>query len=335
MKAEMPQGVAPKLQGRVSGGAGAAIEAAENLSRDVAAGRGGPGLAQSGWGMSTVYGSTYGVSHMKRHQGVPRPRSQSLGPSTKRPYSTTEVPDFAALHEKQRRDRQRYSNRVATQPEPFVFTGPSRSLRSRQPPLLKDPSKDPRYHKKTRARPQSAPGVRPTAAERYAAGVDGAGPAIKALERPPVIGRPGTTAKTLAYQQYRAEELMQKRADRAEKEDRLEKAYRVDPEMHARVRRAVGPVEDPEERLNRKVEDLKQSQRSTKKEKTKELAAMASKVERRPLLMQQTDSVARARRQALFQFRGFLKDAGVENPDAHFEDDELDELDRAKADQDM
>jgi hypothetical protein len=124
---------------------------------------------------------------------------------------------------------------------------------------------------------------------------------------------------------------MERRVRKVQEEEHIEKVRKVDPEFRARVRAAVGPVETVDEVVERQVMQKKQTQRSTMKDKHRDLNDIAQRVNRRPLLMQQTDSVARARRLALFQFRGFLKDAGVANPDAHFQDDELDELDRARA----
>lgn len=325
-KAELPQGL-PNHR-RLPDGAGATIDAAEHLSRDVASGRGGAG--RSGWGMSSVHGSTYGISHLHRHKTPPRTRGQSVDRGATKPFRTTHVPDFEALHAKQKQDRMRYSNREATQPEPFVFSVPGRSLRTRQPPLPKDPSKDPRYRRKPR--PQSAPSQRATAAAMFAAGEEGGSPSIKALQRPPLTGPPRTTAKTLLAQQHTANRLVERRAQKVEKEQLIEQARAVDPEIRRRVVRAVGPVESVEERVERKVTNLKDGQRETMKTQHSNLRDIARRVDRRPLLMQQTDSVARARRAALAQFRGFLKDAGVADPDAHFQDEELDEIDRVRAD---
>lgn len=329
LKAELPKGLPRNSQGRAAAtaaGVGVAIDAAETLSRDVAAGRS-PGGLQRGYGMGKLHGSSYGISHVARHKTPPRVRGHSADRAPNRPFNTTEVPDFAALHAKQRQDRMRYQNRMATQPEPFVLSVPARS--QRKPPPAKDPSKDPRFHRRPRSarRPQSAP----HAAAVFAAGADGGSPSLRALERPPVTGPPRTTAKTLQAQQAVAERLMERRVRKVQEEEHIEKVRKVDPEFRARVRAAVGPVETVDEVVERQVMQKKQTQRSTMKDKHRDLNDIAQRVNRRPLLMQQTDSVARARRLALFQFRGFLKDAGVANPDAHFQDDELDELDRARA----
>lgn len=329
LKAELPQGL-PRRSGSAPG-VYATIDAAENLARDVASGP--TQQAGAGWGMSNVHGSSYGISHITRHKTPPRTRGQSADKAPSRPFGTTEVPDFAALHEKQRRERQKYSNREATQPEPFVFTVPSRSMRARQAPLPKDPANDPRFHRRPRsARARSASGPRPNAAAVFAAGAEGGSPSMMNLQRPPVTGPPRTTAKTLQAQQHVASQLMEKRQQRQQKEQHVEQTKKVNPEIRARVMRAVGPVESIDDMVDRKVTDLRQNQRNTVKMKHKDLQDIANRVQRRPLLMEQTDSIARARRLALFQFRGFLKDAGVANPDAHFQDDELDELDRARAD---
>lgn len=327
LKAEIPTGLPSGAQRRAaSAGAAAAIDAAENLARDVAA-----GASRVGWGVSSLHGSSYGISHVTRHKTPPRMRGQSVDRAAQsRPYSTTEVPDFAALHEKQRRERMKYQNREATQPEPFVFTVPSRSLRMRQAPIPKDPSKDPRFQRRSRnaRRPQSVP----CAAAIFAAGADGGSPSVKALERPSVTGPPRTTAKTLQAQQHVATALRERRRERVEEKTKIENARKVDPEIRARVRAAVGPVETIDEIVEKAVMEKKQTQRNTMSDKRRQIIEMHKKVNRRPLLMQQTDSVARARRLALFQFRGFLKDAGVANIDAHFQDDELDDIDRIRSD---
>jgi hypothetical protein len=164
----------------------------------------------------------------------------------------------------------------------------------------------------------------------FAAGAGGGSSSVKVLERPSFTGPPRTTAKTLQAQQKVASELMERRVKKVQAEHKLETAKRPDPEVRARVRAAVGPVETIDEVVERQVLQKKQSQRSTMNDKHRDLKDMHEKVKRRPLLMCQTDSVARARRLALFQFRGLLKDAGVANPDAHFQDDELDELERVR-----
>lgn len=320
MKAELPRGVPHNTQNRsaLAGGSGAAIDAAENLSRDVAA-----GASRVGWGVSSLQGSSYGISHVTRHQTPTRTRAQSAERTSNRPYRTTEVPDFAALHERQRRERMKYSNRVATQPEPFVFNAPGRTQRPRQAPLPKDPSKDPRFHRRPRS---------PRRSHSASGGGYGGSPPVRAPERPPVAGPPRTTAKTLQMQHVVASQLIEKRLHKQQEEQHIENAKKPDPETKARVRAAIGPVESVEQMVERAVMAKKESQRSTMRDKHRDLKEIAERVNRRPLLMQQTDSVARARRLALFQFRGFLKDAGVSNPDAHFQDEELDELDRARSD---
>lgn len=319
LKAEMPRGIPHGTDGAY---------AAENLSRDVAAGPASGG----GWGVSSMHGTPYGISHLSRHKSPPRKRGNSVEKVPSRPFGTTEMPDFPALHEKQKRDREKYANRKATVPEPFVFTVPGRSLRARQAPLPKDPSNDPRFHRRPRSarRPHSAPNQR--GADIFAAGAEAGHPSVKALERPSVTGPPRTTAKTLQAQQHIATQLMEKRVRKAQQEQHIVISQKVDPEIRARVMRAVGPVESVEEKVEREVLKKRSGMRSTMKDKHRDLNDIAQRVNRRPLLMEQTDSVARARRLALFQFRGFLKDAGVANPDAHFDFDELDELDRVRSD---
>merc|ERR1719150_2271197 len=83
-----------------------------------------------------------------------RPKSQGRKPS----LGTTEVPDFAALHEKEKRrlERRKYQNRKVTQPAPFDFHAPNRGTRSRQPPMHKDPSQDWRWKRAQGVRASSA-----------------------------------------------------------------------------------------------------------------------------------------------------------------------------------
>jgi hypothetical protein len=133
--------------------------------------------------------------------------------------------------------------------------------------------------------------------------------------------------------------LQERRIQEHQKQTELDQAQQVSSEVRARVLRAVGPAKSVEkhveEQIERRVMDKQQELRKTVSEKRGDLKRMQERVSRRPLLMEQTDSLSRARRRALFQFRKVLQDAGTKDPDAHFEDDELDDLERARHDRDF
>jgi hypothetical protein len=133
--------------------------------------------------------------------------------------------------------------------------------------------------------------------------------------------------------------LLKRRLQEQLKQQDLEEAHQVSSELKARIQRAVGPIKSGkqyvEEQVERRVIDRQQELRKTVSEKRGDLKRMKERVARRPLLMEQTDSLQRARRRALFQFRRALQDAGAKDPDAYFMDEELDECDRARMDRDF
>jgi len=318
LHAELPRGV--------PGGPGSTVltHAAESLARDVAATAAGapPG---TGYGTASIYGSSYGVSHLARHKTPPRTRAASQPEQPlARQFATKEVPDFAALHERERQkmERRKYQNRFVTQPEPFSFRAPSRSA-TRQPALPKDPSRDWRWEQRRQRRPQSARRASPATGGRFS---------VPTLERPSVAVPPRTTEKTLRAQQHTARVLQERREQEWRQQQELEQSRAIPSELRARVQRAVGPVEPIEEVCQRKVAEKRSSFWRTHQTKQRDLHQMHERVNRRPLLMEQTDSLARARRRALFRVRSTLEAAGVPNVDAHFRDDELDEIDRIGAD---
>eukprot|EP00971_Amphidinium_carterae_P157637 3124866-Amphidinium_carterae.2 len=61
------------------------------------------------------------------------------------------------------------------------------------------------------------------------------------------------------------------------------------------------------------------------------LKQIQTRVARRPLMMEQCDSMARARRRALFRVRNVLQSSNVPfNVDSIFRDQELDEMEKAE-----
>merc|ERR1712194_198444 len=105
----------------------------------------------------------------------------------------------------------------------------------------------------------------------------------------------------------------------------------VSNEMRLRVQQAVGPTESQDERIERIVADKKQARQRIVQQKQEDLQKIRDRVSRRPLLMEQADTLVRARRRALFRVRSALEAAGVRDVESHFQDEELDELDRAAA----
>lgn len=253
----------------------------------------------------------------------PRPRSagrfHGASPEVKpAPPPTTEVPDFVSRHErlKHQLERRKYLNRYVTQPEPFVFQAPTR----RQPPMAKDPSQDWRFARKTK-RPASAGGSAASPGGRFS---------IKSLERPSYAVPPRSTEKFLMAQQATHRRLQERREKEEQERQQLEQAHEVPTELKLRIQQAVGPIEALEDKVERIVLDKRQGLQRIQREKVQDLQRMQERVNRRPLLMEQADSLVRARRRALFRVRNTLKEAGVPDVDSHFREEELDEFDKAE-----
>eukprot|EP00928_Gymnodinium_smaydae_P029653 TRINITY_DN22274_c0_g1_i1.p1 TRINITY_DN22274_c0_g1~~TRINITY_DN22274_c0_g1_i1.p1 ORF type:complete len:288 (+),score=71.90 TRINITY_DN22274_c0_g1_i1:35-865(+) len=266
------------------------------------------------------------------------------------PYlGTTEVPDFATLHERERQrlERRKYLNRHVTQPEPFVFHAPSRS-KSRQAALPKDPSKDYRWRRAAATPP--APHAPPLGAgvgggfgcsgRRQGSGVagrprsaDGAHFSAKTLERAPVVVPPRTTEKTLRAQQATHRALQERRERELREQEEIKQALaRGDNSgMRDRVKKAVGVIENLEDKIVRIVWDKQHTSQRVTREKRKDLQQIQDRVNRRPLMMEQTDSLARARRRALLRVRKTLEAAGVKDVASHFDDAELEETEHPDA----
>jgi len=247
-------------------------------------------------------------------------RHSASAPRRPEPRTTavTEVPDFAARHEhmQQQLERRKYLNRYVTQPEPFVFFTPSRS-ETRQPPMLKDPGEDWRYHRRAAGRSQSQGATE--ARDRRPVRVTGAD--IKQR----------STQKVLSSQLATMRRLQEKREKEQREREELEQAQAVDEEMKERVKQAVGPIEPMAKKIERMVDDKRRGLQRVQSQKRKDIDMMLQRANNRPLLMQQADTVERARRRALFRVRNALRQAGVRDVKRHFGEEELDELDRGDA----
>lgn len=191
--------------------------------------------------------------------------------------------------------------------------------------MTKDPSQDWRFARKTK-RPASAGGPIDRPGGRFS---------IKALERPSYAVPPRATEKFLMAQQATQRRLQERREKEEQERQQLERAHEVPTELQRRVQQAVGPIEALDDRVDRIVLDKRQGLQRIQREKVRDLQRMQERVSRRPLLMEQSDSLVRARRRALFRVRNTLKDAGVPDVDSHFREEELDEFDKAAAYGDM
>ncbi|CAJ1333163.1 unnamed protein product, partial [Effrenium voratum] len=107
-------------------------------------------------------------------------------------------------------------------------------------------------------------------------------------------------------------------------------AQNVDPEMKSRVKQAVGVVEPLEQKIERIVWDKKRGLQRTERQKQQDMRKIMERASSRPLLMQQADSLVRAKRRALFRVRNALRAAGVREVSRHFADDELEEMERCE-----
>merc|ERR1712217_805216 len=108
-------------------------------------------------------------------------------------------------------------------------------------------------------------------------------------------GPPRTTEKTLQWQQHTARMLQERR----------EQEWREQQNNTGQARETSTKMRD--------------------------LHEIKERVIRRPLLMEQVDSLVRARRRALFRVRSTLEAAGVHDIDSHFQDEELGILECARA----
>lgn len=264
----------------------------QKVPRDV-----GPtlGLSEKSYGSPAVQGQR--PRGPQRPQSAPRPHWESDIP---REPSTTEVPDFAARHERIKRqlERRKYMNRGVTQPEPFVFNTPTRS-QSRHPSMPKDPRRDWRYHRPTVPGPSAPTPVR-------------------------------STEKVTSYQQATMKKLQERRVKEMKEREELKEAQAPNQEVKFRVMQAMGRVEPLEQKIERIVSDKRRGLQRTQREKEEDLRSIMERANSRPLLMQQADSLVRAKRRALFRVRNALRQAGVRDVNRHFADDELEEMDRAE-----
>eukprot|EP00435_Cladocopium_sp_Y103_P012955 s3346_g3.t1 len=173
---------------------------------------------------------------------APRPHWERDIP---REPSTTEVPDFAARHERIKRqlERRKYMNRGVTQPEPFVFNTPTRS-QSRHPSMPKDPRRDWRYHRPTTPGPTA-----PVAPVR-------------------------STEKVTSYQQATMKKLQERRVKEMKEREELKEAQAPNQEVKFRVMQAMGKVEPLEQKIERIVSDKRRGLQRTQREKEEEQREM-------------------------------------------------------------
>lgn len=99
-------------------------------------------------------------------------------------------------------------------------------------------------------------------------------------------------------------------------------------ELKPRIKAAIGIQEQWEHKIQRIAADKRYVLQRVSREKKKDLQMIIDRVRRRPLLMEQTDSLVRARRRALFRVRNTLETAGLKDVNAYFDDEELDDLDQ-------
>lgn len=282
----------------------AGIAAAENIAKDIAA----SGLGQKAAAFPGGGGSAYGLSHYNQETVLPQRRADSQDPKErhKAQYKTTVVPNFNALHEKEKRrlERRKYQNRYVTQPAPFVFSAPSR-VRARLSPPPTDPASDWRWQRPSRAHSSGAgPGGREK--PRFS---------VPSLEQPPTAVPPRTTEKTVAWQRQTAQMQRERREREEQHRQELEQAQHPsgDPVMIQRVKGFLGKHESLDEKIAQKRFDRDQNLKNRMQEKREELNNIKERVARRPLLMERTDSLVRARQRALLRVRQTLGDAGVKD----------------------
>lgn len=153
------------------------------------------------------------------------------------------------------------------------------------------------------------------------------GRAQKALDSHMVEKVPRTTEKTLRAQQHVQRILQERREQERQEQFEIQKAQvrGAQSDLRYRIREAVGKIEPLEDKINRIVADKRHTSNRVEREKRRELENIQKNIKPRPLLMDATDSLARARRRALFRVRDTLQSAGLDI-DKHFNDNELDDM---------
>lgn len=218
------------------------------------------------------------------------------------PVVVTRVPDFASLHERERRqmEQKKLQNRRVTRPEPFNFKASSRS-HSRQAP-----------------RPASSHASRRTPSRAARQFNDLAW-------HPQVPHRP--TEKSAQMQEHVLRLMRERRESQRLRQEELQNAMEPSAEMRNRVKTVVGRAEPRAEKIDQLVFEKQQSRQATVRSQQARLREIEDRVSRRPLLMEQTDSVAKARRRALNRVRQTMVDVGIDF-EKHFKDEELEEMER-------
>jgi len=113
--------------------------------------------------------------------------------------------------------------------------------------------------------------------------------------RPPSAVPARTTEKTLRWQGHTARLLQERREQEWREQQELEQAHKSTPRMRSLVKQMVGPIEPLEEKIERIVVDKRQAYQRVVKEKLRDLQKIKERVKRQPLLMEQADSLVRAR----------------------------------------
>lgn len=102
-------------------------------------------------------------------------------------------------------------------------------------------------------------------------------------------------------------------------------------ELKHRVKAVMGTHERWDQKIERIAADKRHTAQRVVREKQRDLQMIKERVSRRPLLMEQTDTLARARRRALFRVRSTLEAAGIKDIENHFDDEELEDLEQPDA----
>jgi len=157
------------------------------------------------------------------------------------------------------------------------------------------------------------------------------------FHRPAVQGLAGTqvapvrsTEKVASSQLATRRKLEERRIKEIREEEAMKEAQAPNKEVKFRVMQAMGKVEPFEQKIERIVSDKRRGLQRTQRQKEQDLQNIMERASSRPLLMQQADSLIRAKRRALFRVRNALRQAGVRDVNRHFADEELEEMDRGE-----
>jgi len=210
-------------------------------------------------------------------------------------YPTSQVPDFEALQEANRRkvEKYKFEHRQVTEPEPFAFTSSRRakaraaSAKARMVKQQEDPTKSLAWKQGKRGR------------------------SIPSLQRPPMLAVPRSTLKARASHDYNAAAIQQKREVQTQTEIYEPKQpHRI---VLERVRAAVSKAPSHEERIQKRIRERNADDRVQARGYKKRVQTWNDEARLMPLLMERSalhSYKTRSRQRALQKVQEALQSRG-------------------------